>query len=170
VIGVRVVAIRPEPEVERALQTPTREKVQQDADKATFERRALAVERERAIGENELQTKIELARREEELVAQNGANDRLKTQESWAADAIATEAKARREVALAEAQAQAARLVGAAEADAEAARLAAYRDLDEATLIGLAVKELAANLPKVEHLVLTPDLLAPVLARLGATS
>jgi regulator of protease activity HflC (stomatin/prohibitin superfamily) len=167
VIGVRVVAMRPEPDVERALQTPTREQVQQDADKATFERRALAVERERAIGENELQTKIELARREEELVAQNGANDRLKTQESWAADAIATEAKAHREVALAEAQAQAARLVGAAEAAAEAARLAAYRDLSEATLLGLALKELAANLPKVEHLVLTPDLLAPVLSKLG---
>ncbi|MBI3227036.1 MAG: SPFH domain-containing protein [Mycolicibacterium cosmeticum] len=168
VIGVRVVAMRPEPDVERALQTPTREQVQQDADKATFERRALAVERERAIGENELQTKIELARREEELVAQNGANDRLKTQESWAADAIATEAKAHREVALAEAKAQAARLVGEAEAAAEAARLAAYRDLSEATLLGLALKELAVNLPKIEHLVLTPDLLAPVLARLGA--
>ncbi len=168
VIGVRVVAIRPEPDVERALQTPTREQVQQDADKATFERRAMAVERERAIGENELQTKIELARREEELVAQNGANDRLKTQESWAADAIATEAKAHREVALAEAQAQAARLVGEAEAAAEAARLAAYGELSEATLLGLALKELAVNLPKVEHLVLTPDLLAPVLARLGA--
>jgi regulator of protease activity HflC (stomatin/prohibitin superfamily) len=170
VIGARVVAIRPEPEVERALQTPTREQVQQDADKATFERRALAVERERAIGENELQTRIELARREEELVAQKGANDRLKTQEEWAADAIATEARARRDVQLAEASAQATRLVGAAEADAEVAKLAAYRDLDEAVLLGLAIKELAANLPSIEHLVLTPDLLAPVLSKLGAKS
>lgn len=168
VIGVRVVAIRPEPDVERALQTPAREQVQQDADKATFERRALAVERERAIGENELQTKIELARREEELVARNGANERLRTQESWAADAIATEAKARREVQLAEAKAEATRLIGTAEGDADAARLAAYRDLSEATMLGLAVKDLAANLPNIENLVLTPDLLAPVLRRLGA--
>lgn len=168
VIGVRVVAIRPEPDVERALQTPAREQVQQEADKATFERRALAVERERAIGENELQTKIELARREEDLVARNGANERLRTQESWAADAIATEAQARREVQLAEAKAEATRLIGAAEGEADAARLAAYRDLSEATLLGLACKELAANLPNIEHLVLTPDLLAPVLSRLGA--
>ena len=167
VIGVRVVAIRPEPDVERALQTPAREQVQQDADKATFERRALAVERERAIGENELQTKIELARREEELVARNGANERLRTQETWAADAIATEAQARRDVQLAEARAEATRLVGTAEADADAARLAAYRDLSDATMLGLALKELAANLPNIEHLVLTPDLLAPLLARLG---
>lgn len=170
VIGVRVVAIRPEPDVERALQTPAREQVQQDADKATFERRALAVERERAIGENELQTKIELARREEELVARNGANERLRTQESWAADAIASEAKARREVQLAQAKAEATRLVGAAEAEADAARLAAYRDLSEATLLGLAVKDLAVNLPRIENLVLTPDLLTPVLARLGTGS
>lgn len=168
VIGVRVVALRPEADVERALQTPAREQVQQDADKATFERRALAVERERAIGENELQTKIELARREEELVAQRGANDRLRTQETWAADAIATEATARREVALAEAKAQATRVVGAAEAAAETARLAAYREVSEATMLGLAVKELAANLPHIDNLVLTPDLLAPLLVRLGA--
>lgn len=167
-IGVRVVAIRPEPEVERALQTPTREQVQQESDRATFERRALAVERERAIGENELQTKIDLARREEELVAQNGANQRLRTQESWAADSIATEARARHKVQLAEAKARATLLVGEASAAAEAARLAAYRDLPEATLLGLAVKELAANLPRIEHLVLAPDLLAPVLTRLGA--
>ena len=167
VIGVRVVAIRPEPDVERALQTPAREQVQQDADKATFERRALAVERERAIGENELQTRIELARREEELVARNGANERLRTRESSAADAIATEAQARREVQLAEAKAEATRVIGTAEGDADAARLAAYRDLSEATMLGLAVKELAANLPHIESLVLTPDLLAPLLTRLG---
>ena len=72
VVEVRVVALRPEPEVERALQTPTREQVQQEADRATFERRAVAVERERAIAENELTTQIELARREEELVGQRG--------------------------------------------------------------------------------------------------
>lgn len=167
VIGVRVVAIRPEPEVEKALRTPTREQVQQDADKATFERRALAVERERAIGENELQTQIELARREEQLVAQRGANARREAEEAAAAGTIATDAEARRAERLAEAEAGATRVTGLAEGDAEAARLAAYRDVPEAVLIGLAVKELAANLPNIESLVLSPDLLTPLLARLG---
>lgn len=168
VIGVRVVAIRPEPEVEKALRTPTREQVQQEADKATFERRALAVERERAIGENELQTQIELARREEELVAQRGTNARREAEEVAAAGTIATEAEALRAERLAEAAASATRMTGLAEGEAEAARLAVYRELPEAVLLGLAVKELAANLPNIESLVLTPDLLAPVLARLGA--
>ena len=49
IIDVRVVAIRPDADMEKALQTTIREKVQQEADKATYERRAVAVERERAI-------------------------------------------------------------------------------------------------------------------------
>src|SRR6478672_6526425 len=72
VASARVVAIRPEPDLERALQTPTREAVQQEADRATYARRARAVEQERAIAENEMQSKIELARREEQLVEQHG--------------------------------------------------------------------------------------------------
>lgn len=167
IVGVRVVAIRPEPEVEKALRTPTREQVQQDADRATFERRAVAVERERAIGENELQTKIELARREEQLVGQRGANARREAQERAAAGAVAAEAEARRTVTLAEAQAQGARLAGAAQGEAEAARVAAYRDVPEAVLLALAIKELAANLPHIDSLVLSPDVVTTALAQLG---
>lgn len=169
VVGVRVVAVRPEPEVERALRTPTREQVQQDADAATFERRAVAVERERAIGENELQTQIELARREEQLVAQRGANARREAEEAAAADAVTTEAEARRTVTVAEARAEATRLAGAAEGDAEAAKVAAYRDVSEAVLLGLAVKEVAAQLPRIDTLVLSPDLISTALAQLSGS-
>jgi regulator of protease activity HflC (stomatin/prohibitin superfamily) len=168
VVGVRVVAIRPEPDVEKALQTPTRERVQQEADRATFERRALAVERERAIAENELQTQIELARREEQLVSQRGTNARRQAAEVAAASAIETEAEAARERQLSEAKADGTRAMGEAKAAAETAWLGAYRELSEATLLGLAVRELAANLPRIQSLVVTPDLLAPILARLGS--
>ena len=170
VIGVRVVAIRPEPEVEKALRTPTREQVQQEADRATYERRAVAVERERAISENEMQSQIELARREEQLVGQRGTNARRAAEEDAAAGQIATQAEANRAERLAESRAHGVRAVGEAEAAAEAAKLAAYRDLPEAILFGLAMRELAGNLPQINSLVLTPDLLAPVLARLGAAA
>lgn len=169
VVGVRVVAVRPEPEVEKALRTPTREQVQQDADKATFERRAVAVERERAIGENELQTQIELARREEQLVSQRGANARREAEEDAAAGSIAADAEARRTVTLAEARAQGTRVAGVARGEAEAAHVAAYRDIPEAIMLGLAVKELAANLPKIDTLVLSPDLVSKALAQLGTS-
>jgi len=168
VIGVRLAAIRPAPDLEKALQTPAREAVQQEADRATFERRALAVEREAAIGENELANQIELARREEQLVAQRGANSRRAAQESAETDRIATEATAARTERLARADAQARRLTGAAAAESEQARLAAYAGVPQATLLALAAQEAAAHLPAVEQLVLTPDLLAGLLARLGA--
>ena len=168
VIGARVIAIRPEPDVEKALRTPAREQMQQEADRATYERRALAVERERAIAENELQNQIELARREEQLVAQRGTNARRQAEENAAASGIEAEAQARRDQRLAEARAQGTRALGEARAAGEAARVAAYRDLPQASLLGLAAKDLAGSLPQIGSLVLAPDLLAPLLARLSA--
>ena len=168
VVDVRVVAVRAEPEMERALQTPARERVQEDADRATYGRRALAVERERAISENELQSQIELARRTELLVEQEGQNERKRATEQAVTRRIEDEGRAERRRLLADAEADATRVVGVAEADAEAARLAAYSELDAATLLGLALKELAGSLPQIGTLTLTPDLLTPILARLGA--
>lgn len=167
VIGARVVAIRPEPEVEKALRTPAREQIQQEADRATYERRAVAVQRERAIAENELQNQIELARREAELVIQRGANGRREAEEAAAAGGIQATAQASREVELARARAEGTQALGEAKAAAEAAHVAAYRDLPQATMVALAAQELAGKLPQIGTLVLTPDLLAPVLARLG---
>jgi regulator of protease activity HflC (stomatin/prohibitin superfamily) len=167
VIGVRVVAIRPEPDVERALQTPTREQVQQEADRATYERRALAVEREGAISENELANQLELARRTEELIGQRGANGRREAEEAAAAAEIAAESQARRDRQGAQVRAEADRLLGTAAADARAAELAAYADARPEVLVARALEELARNLPHIDSVVLTPDLLAPVLAKLG---
>lgn len=165
VVGVRVVAVRPEPDVERALQTPAREQVQQDADRATYERRAVAVERERAIGENELQTQIELAVREEQLVAQRGQNERRHAEEVTAAERINADGQAARERVLAASRADATRLLGTAEGEAEAAKLAAYSDVPPATLLALAVRELAGGLPNIGTLNLTPDLITSALAK-----
>jgi len=167
VIGVRVVAVRPEADVERALQTPTRERVQQEADRATYERRALAVERERAISENELANQIELARREEELVGQRGVNARREAESAAAAAEVASEAQAARDRRAAQVRADAERLAGAARGEATAALLAAHAEVPAELLLAIAARELAANLPKIDSLVLTPDLLAPVLAKLG---
>jgi len=155
VIGVRVVAIRPVPELEKALETPLREQVQQDADKATYERRANAVERERAIAENELQSKIELAKREELLVEQEGSNAQKRAKENAAVERVESEARA-----------ESTRALGAATAEAEAARLAAYATLDPAILLAIAAQGIAANLPAIGTLNLTPDVITAALSRL----
>ncbi|QGZ51935.1 SPFH domain-containing protein [Streptomyces sp. QHH-9511] len=167
VVAVRVVAIRPEPEVERALRTPAREQIQQEADRATYERRAVAVERERAIAENELGSKIELARQEERLVDQRGTNARREAEESAAADSVRAEAEAVRKVRLARAEAEAAREVGEARAAAQSAWLRVHGEVDAATLHALAATRAAENLPRIESLTLSPDVLTGLLAKLG---
>jgi regulator of protease activity HflC (stomatin/prohibitin superfamily) len=168
VVDVRVVALRPETDVERALQTPAREQVQQEADRATYERRANAVERERAISENELQSKIELAVREEQLVSQHGTNERRRATEAAAAHEIETRSKADQNRVLAEARAETTRMLGAAEAETEAAKMAVYADLDRGVLLALAAREAAAHLPQIGSLTLSPDVLTGALSRLAA--
>lgn len=165
VVGVRVVAIRPDTDLEQALQTPVRQQLQEEADRATYERRARAVEQEWAISENELQNQIEVARRTEHLVEQQGANERKRVIDAADARRIEAEAKAEQVERNAHAKATDARLVGEATNAIEAERLAVYERLGEATLVGLALKELAANVPDIDTLVLTPDLLAPLVTR-----
>lgn len=166
VLGARVGSVRADADLERFLQTPAREAAQGEADKSTFERRALAVERERAIAENELHNRIELAVREQELVTQEGANARTRAEEAAAAALIEAGAAAERQNLLAEANAHGTLVVGEAEAAAEAAKIGAYAAVDRAVLTALALRELAANLPAIDHLTVTPDLLTGALAGL----
>lgn len=156
-IGIAVTAVRltnlaPSSELERALQTPTFEALQQKADQATFERRALAVEKERAIAENELANKTELARRELLLITQEAENARNRA----TGDAEARQVEAA-------AEAERIRTVEGAKAETEQARMTIYRDLPPAVMLGLAARELAGKLDTIEHLNVTPDLLAAVL-------
>ena len=149
IVGVRVLAIKPEAEMERALQTPTRESVQQEADRATYERRALAVESERTISENELQSKIELATREKDLLAQEGANARTRAEDAAAARAIADDAAARGERVLGDARAQAAK-----------ALVEAYNGADASALLARAAETAAQNIGSVNSITITPDMLS----------
>ncbi|HEY8721407.1 SPFH domain-containing protein [Pengzhenrongella sp.] len=166
VLGARVRSVRGEADMERFLQTPAREQAQTEADKSTFERRALAVERERAIAENELANRIELAVREQELVTQEGANSRTRAQEAAAAALIEANGASERQGLAAQADAHSARVVGEAEAAAEAARVAAYAGVDSHVLATVAVRDLAGHLPNIANLTVTPDLVTGVLAGL----
>lgn len=162
IVAVRVLGIRPEPEVERALQTPARELVQAEADRATFERRAHAVEQEAAIGQNELANQIELARRDQELVEQRGRNEERAAELAAVRREVEERAAAEAEVLRAQARAEAVELIGAAEAGAEAAKLQAYAQLPRDIVLALALRELATHMPDLRSLVVSPDALAPL--------
>lgn len=103
VVSLGIKEIKPAPELDKAMQMPTRESIQQNADEATFQRRALAVEKERAIAENELQNQIELAAREESLISQQGINERRRVEEEAIAEETVIKAQIQREQMQAEA-------------------------------------------------------------------
>jgi len=58
ILDLAILAIKPSPETARALEADVREKLLQRADEAVYVRRNAAVEQERAIKENELNTEI----------------------------------------------------------------------------------------------------------------
>ncbi len=156
ILGVRVLAVRPEGDVEKALRTPVRERLQAEADRATYERRAVAVERERKIAENELASQIELAARREQLVAQEGANKRREAEEAAAAALVSAKSDAERRDIASTAQAASLRRLGEAEAAKEAALMAVYANVGRDVLTALALRDAAPPRPNVGPLTSTP--------------
>ena len=166
VVAVRVGAVQPVAEVEKALQIPVREAIQQEADQATFRRRAEAVEQERAGQENELQNQIELTRREAKLIDQKGENEKKRVTDEAEAARIGAAAEAERTGIGATAQARSIDVVELAKVKAEKDRMEIYRDFPTERLLGLAAQRLAGKLQKIEHLNLTPDLMGGLLTNL----
>jgi len=175
-VSLLVNRVAPSADLEKALQTPTRESVQQKADEATFQRRALAVEKERAIKENELSTEIELAKRQEELIRQQGANRLEEIRRAAEAERTKVEGEVQRRLVAAEgaaqetrlrtdAEAEGRRLLGQIDAENEALRVAAWKDLPSSVVFGLALRELGGKIQTIEHLNLTPDLLGEAVQR-----
>lgn len=165
-VSVRVAAIRPDADLEKALEAPMREQIQQQADEASFGRRAMAVEKERAIAENELANRIELARREEQLIAQRGANERRQATEEAEAQRIGVEAEAHGTRVAAQAEADALAVVEKVRLEAERARMDIQRSLPPMVVFGLAAQQLASKLERIDHLNLAPDTFGPLLGNL----
>lgn len=162
--------IVPSAELEKALGTPMREAVQARADEAQFQRRAQAVEKERAIKENELATELELERRQQELIRKRGENAQLQAEQEAASQRVAIEAAIARARLQTEANAEQSRINAQAQADAQGlidAQLAAamqqrheiWTRTPTAAATAMALADLAGKLQTIGHLNITPDLL-----------
>ncbi len=176
-VAVQLDRVASTAELEKALQTPTRESIQQKADEATFQRRALAVEKERAIKENELATEIELARRQEDLIRRQGANrlleikqendvQRMSAEGEAARLIIAAESASRDTRIRAEGEAEAKQLVLAAEDASEERRVLIWKDMPAAVVAALGLKSLAGNVQTIQNLTVTPDMLSTAIQQL----
>ena len=75
ILGANILAIQATPEMARALETETREKLQQEADQAVYERRNFAVEQERIIKESELNTEIAVEEKQKQIAEKKMESD-----------------------------------------------------------------------------------------------
>jgi len=157
ILGLTVLAIKPAPEMARALEADAREGLQRHADEAIYARRNASVEQERRIKESELQTEIAVQEKQRQI------------RETQMAADIAVE---ERRATLVERRSENDRRDADARAYALQATLEPVRNVDWRTLmavggasdpklmIALAFRELAENASKIGEINVTPDLLA----------
>ena len=88
VVTLHVISAKPTPEMAKALEAEYRENLQIKADQAIYKRRALAVDQERRIKENELTTSITLETQRQQLVALEGQNVRAQAEFEAAATTV----------------------------------------------------------------------------------
>ncbi|MDR3199009.1 MAG: hypothetical protein LBU34_14175 [Planctomycetaceae bacterium] len=176
ILNVNVLAVQATSEMTRALETEMREKLQQDADQAVFERRNFAVEKERMIKESELNTEIAVAEKQKQIAEkkmeakiQEAENDRKLREMRVEAD-IAIENH--RQI-LIEKKSENDRKDADTKGYVLDAVLKPYREMDWRTLmaldnghnnnlrvhLALAFRTLAENAEKIGNLNITPDLL-----------
>ena len=75
ILGANILAVNATPEMKRALETETRESLQQEADHAIYQRRNFAVEQERKIKESELNTEIAIEEKQKQIAEKKMESD-----------------------------------------------------------------------------------------------
>jgi hypothetical protein len=174
-VNLSVLAVKPNPETARALEAQVREQILKQADDATYVRRNAAIEQERAVKENELNTEIAVETkkrqiRETQLEAEQAVlAKRQAIQDQDMAGRIALEDKNKSLTSLRAANAQ-------TEADAKAYAVAATMkavqgidpkvlqalmvgQADPSVLIAQAFQGLAEGAGRIGELNISPDLL-----------
>jgi len=181
VLGLSILAIKPTPETSRALEAEAREQILREADNAVYARRNAAVEQERAIKENELNTEIAVENKKrqiKETQMEAEKSIRIKKHEMDEADMasrIAIEMKNKdlvaiatvnaREEADAKAYAVASVMKAVSQADPKAIQALVNVGMDSGQLIALAFKELAEGAAKIGELNVSPELLRELLPK-----
>ncbi len=175
VIGLSILAIKPSPETGRALEAEAREQLLREADEAIYARRNAAVEQERAIRENELNTEIAVENkkrqiREAQMDAERAVQEKQhQLREAEMAARIKLEEQNKQLVALsvenarseaeAKAYAVAAMMKAVSGVDAKVLQALAGVGMKPDQLIALAFQGLAERAEKIGQLNLSPELL-----------
>ncbi len=181
VVDLSILAIKPTPETSRALEAEAREQILKEADEAIYSRRNSAVEQERAIKENELNTEIAVENkkrqiRETQMEAEKSIQQKKREiSEAEMAERIALEEKNKNLVALTtenerqEADTKAygisAMMKAISETDPKVLQSLASVGMEPSQLVAFAFKELAENASKIGQLNISPELLRELFAK-----
>ncbi len=179
ILGLSILAIKPTPETSRALEAQAREQILKEADEAVYARRNAAVEQERRIKENELNTEIAVETkrrqiRETQMEAERSIQRTQHELQQAEMDAkISLEAKNTELVTLAM---ENARQEADVKAHAVSVLMQAYSGVDPKLLQALAMsgmqpnqmmamafQDIAGNADKIGQLNITPDLLREII-------
>jgi hypothetical protein len=147
-LQIYFVAVKPNPDLGKALEAPYRESLLRQADEATYARRAAAVEEERKIKQSELQTDISLEENRRQLIDLQGVNA---TQE-------------------AEFNGRALELEATFRSRATRMEVEVFEALDPRLVLALAMRDLGRNAGKIGTLNITPEILASLLELKDAPS
>lgn len=178
ILSVNILAVQATPEMARALETETREKLQQEADQAIYERRNFAVEQERRIKESELNTEIAVEEKKKQIAEKimeaevQQAENQRKLREMEVQTEISIETQ---RAQLLEQQTANQRKEAETQGYVIETTLKPYKEMDWRILvalnnnpdpkfnIALAFRQLAENADKIGNLNISPDLLDSLL-------
>ncbi|MFO0881223.1 MAG: SPFH domain-containing protein [Gemmataceae bacterium] len=165
ILGFAILAIKPVPETAKALEAEARERLLREADDAIYSRRNNAVEQERVIRENELNTEVAVQTKQREIEETRLAG--LISLEERRRELVVTEAENTRIRADAQAYTVKATLEPLSALDSKALQVLASRNIDPRLMVAMAFQEIAANATKVGNLNISPELLDSLLHRNG---
>ena len=176
VLGFSILAIKPNPETAKALEAETKEELLKKADEAIYVRRNSAVEHERSIKENELNTEIAVEQkkrqiRETQMDAEKAVQEKeheLKKAEMASKIKLEEQNKALIELATENARLEADAkaysigelLKAVSSVDSKVLQAIASSGMSPEQLISQAFQDLAGNASKIGELNITPELLA----------
>jgi len=178
ILSINILAIKASPEMARALETETRESLQQEADQAIYARRNFAVEQERKIKESELNTEIAIEEKNKQIAEKQAESEVQKAESNLKLREMKVQAditiENQRKILLEQKTANQKK-----EADAQGyvleTTLKPYKEIDWKILtalnnnpdpkfnISLAFRELAENAGKIGNLNISPELLDTLL-------
>jgi hypothetical protein len=165
ILGFSVLSIKATPEMAKALQADAREKLLQHADEAVYARRNMAVELERQIKENELNTEIAVAHKTRQVRETKLQADIALEKERTAL--VDQQVENQRKESQARAEALQAVLEPLKTVDWRTLMAVQSDGLDPRKLVAMAFRDMADNADKIGNLNISPDLLSSLLAGVG---